>query len=191
MDSKPRLGIALCGSFCTFDRVLGCAQALGAAGYRLVPIMSENARSTDTRFGTADHFAQRLREICGREVIHTIAQAEPIGPQRMLDALIIAPCTGNTLAKLALGITDTAVTMAAKSHLRGGGPVIIGLSTNDALAGTAKNIGSLLDKKNVYFIPFEQDNSEGKPFSMVAHMELMEQTALAALEGRQLQPVVL
>ena len=182
-------GYALCGSFCTFSKSLEQMRALAEDGYHLVPVMSYNAAKTDTRFGKAEHFLQEIHDICGREVIQTIVGAEPIGPKKLVDLMIVAPCTGNTLAKLANGITDTPVTMAVKSNLRIGRPVLLALATNDALAASAQNIGKLLNTKNVYFVPLAQDDPEKKPYSLVADFEKLLPAALAALEGRQLQPV--
>lgn len=153
--------------------------------------MSENAYSLDTRFGDAVYWQRRLKEITDNQIIHTIPQAEPIGPKKLLDALIIAPCTGNTLAKLSTGVTDTAVTLAAKAHLRNGRPLIIAPSTNDALANAAKNIGALLNYKNLYFVPFGEDNYEGKPTSMVADFSQIQETLEMALKGKQLQPIII
>ena len=153
--------------------------------------MSENAYSLDTRFGDAIHWQRRLKELTENQIIHTIPQAEPIGPKKLLDALVIAPCTGNTLAKLATGVTDTAVTLAAKAHLRNGRPLIIAPSTNDALSNAAKNIGALLNYKNVYFVPFGEDNYAGKPMSMVADFSLIQSTIEMALNGKQLQPIII
>lgn len=187
--SKIKMGLALCGSFCTFEKVLPEAEAL-AEEYELTAIMSESARCTDTRFGEADSFFRRLKEITGKEVIHTIKDAEPIGPKKLLDVLVVAPCTGNTLAKLAAGIADTPVTMACKAHLRNGRPLVIAVSTNDALGTNAKNIGELLGRKNVYFVPFGQDDPIKKPLSAVADMSLISKTVRAALRGEQLQPIL-
>ena len=185
-----KIGFALCGSFCTFEKAFPAMEALANA-HDVTPIFSTAAYETDTRFGAAaDHIA-RAESICGKKVIHTIAQAEPIGPKKLLDALIIAPCTGNTLAKLAHSIADGPVTMAAKSHLRNGRPVLIALSTNDALAGAAENIGRLLAKKHYYFVPFGQDDPSGKPTSMIADYALLPAALDAALEGWQLQPILL
>ncbi|HIU32709.1 MAG TPA: dipicolinate synthase subunit B [Candidatus Caccousia avistercoris] len=185
------LGFAMCGSFCTFDRALEQMRRLAAAGYRLLPVMSQNACSTDTRFGRAADFVWEAEDICGRKVIHTIAAAEPLGPKRMVDALVIAPCTGNTLGKLANGITDTPVTMAAKSCLRIGLPVVLNIATNDALAASAPNIGRLLNTRNIYFVPFRQDDPEKKPYSLVSDFESLPAAVEEALAGRQLQPVLL
>ena len=187
--AKKRLGIALCGSYCTYGKLFAALPAL-AARYELVPIMSETAARTDTRFGTAAEHSRRLAEICGRPVITTIAQAEPLGPAEPLDALLIAPCTGNTLAKLARGVTDSSVTMAAKAHLRNGRPLAIALSTNDGLSGSAENIGRLLDRKSVFFVPFGQDDPAKKPRSLQADFSLLAETVEAALRGVQLQPIL-
>lgn len=187
---KKTLGFAMCGSFCTFEKAFEQLRRTAAAGYQLVPIMSDNAYGTDTRFGRASDFIWEAEDICGRKVIHTIAGAEPLGPKRMIDALVIAPCTGNTLAKLAHGITDTPVTMAAKSCLRIGLPVVLCAATNDALAASAQNIGRLMNTKNVYFVPLRQDDPEQKPTSAVSDFELLLPAVEAALKGRQLQPVM-
>lgn len=184
------IGFALCGSFCTYDRVFPVMERLGKS-YELIPIFSQSAYSTDSRFGAAEAHIARAEAICGRPVLHTLAEVEPIGPKKMLDALIIAPCTGNTLAKLAHSIADGPVTMAAKSHLRNGRPVIIAISTNDALAGAAENIGKLLSRKHYYFVPFGQDDAFGKPTSIVADFSKIPQTLEMALEGKQLQPLLL
>ena len=184
------IGFALCGSFCTYDRVFPVMERLGKS-YELIPIFSQSAYSTDSRFGNAEAHIARAEAICGRPVLHTLAEVEPIGPKKMLDALIIAPCTGNTLAKLAHSIADGPVTMAAKSHLRNGRPVIIAISTNDALAGAAENIGKLLSRKHYYFVPFGQDDAFGKPTSVVADFSKIPQTLEQALEGNQLQPLLL
>ena len=184
------IGFALCGSFCTYDRVFPVMEQLGKS-YELIPIFSQSAYSTDSRFGNAEAHIARAEAICGRPVLHTLAEVEPIGPKKMLDALIIAPCTGNTLAKLAHSIADGPVTMAAKSHLRNGRPVIIAISTNDALAGAAENIGKLLSRKHYYFVPFGQDDAFGKPTSIVGDFSKIPQTLEMALEGKQLQPLLL
>lgn len=183
------IGFAMSGSFCTFSRVFPVMEALREK-YDILPIFSEHVYTLDTRFGTAEEHIQRAEAICGVPVIHTIAQAEPIGPKKLLDALVIAPCTGNTLAKLSCGIADTAVTMAAKSHLRNGRPVILAVSTNDALAAAAENIGRLLARKHYYFVPFRQDDAEKKPTSMVADFSQIPRTLELALQGRQVQPVM-
>ena len=184
------IGFALCGSFCTYSQAFPVMKQL-AQTHTLTPIFSGVSYCTDSRFGTAQENIRTVTDICGKEPLHTIAQVEPIGPKKLLDALIIAPCTGNTLAKLAHSIADTSVTMAAKSHLRNGRPVIIAISTNDALAGAAENIGKLMGRKNYYFVPFRQDDAAGKPTSMVADFTRIPDTLEAALEGKQLQPMVL
>ena len=184
------IGFAMCGSFCTFQQVFPVVEDL-AKQHRLVPIMSFNACTIDSRFGTAQSHIQRLTGICGTAPLCTIAEVEPIGPKKLLDALIIAPCTGNTLAKLAHSIADTPVTMAAKSHLRNGRPVLIAVSTNDALAGAAENIGKLLGRKHYYFVPFGQDDAQRKPASMVADFKKIPKARESALEGCQIQPVLL
>lgn len=183
------IGFALCGSFCTYQQIFPIMKAL-AENHQVIPIFSYSARSIDSRFGTAESHIQTAREICNCEPIQTIDAAEPIGPKHLLDALIIAPCTGNTLAKLAHSIADTPVTMAAKSHLRNGRPVIVAISTNDALAGAAENIGRLLARKNYYFVPFGQDDCTGKPTSLVADFSKIPDTLNLALEGRQIQPIL-
>lgn len=185
------IGFALCGSFCTFKNVFAEIEKLKKLEYNIIPIMSENSYSLDTRFGDAAHWREVFREITGNTIIHTIPGAEPIGPKKLLDALIIAPCTGNTLGKLANGITDTAVTLGAKAHLRNERPLIIAPSTNDALTNAAKNIGALLNYKNIYFVPFGQDNFDGKPKSMVADFTLIPETLENALKGIQLQPIMI
>ena len=189
MENKKRLGLALCGSYCTYEKLFQAAEKL-AETYDLIPIMSENAAETDTRFGTATEHIKRLMLLSGHKVVTTIAEAEPLGPAQPMDALLIAPCTGNTLAKLSHGITDTAVTMAAKAHLRNGRPVIIALSTNDGLSGSAENIARLLNRKHFYFVPFRQDDPIKKPRSLQADLSLLEETVRAALQGRQLQPIL-
>ena len=191
MTGQTRVGFALTGSFCTFDKALRAMEETARVYPNILPIFSETAGSTDTRFGRSEDFLQAAAEICGHGVIDSVRAAEPIGPKGLLDVLVIAPCTGNTLAKLAGGIADTAVTMAAKAHLRNGRPVVVAVSTNDGLAGAARNIGELLCRKNYYFVPFRQDDPEGKPTSLVADMTKVTETVAAALEGRQLQPLLL
>lgn len=183
------IGFALCGSFCTYDKAFP-AMAEVASIHTVTPIFSHCAYTTDTRFGTAQQHIQHAAAICGKEPLHTIAQVEPIGPKKLLDALVIAPCTGNTLAKLAHSIADGPVTMAAKSHLRNGGPILLAISTNDALAGAAENIGKLLTRKHFYFVPFGQDAPTQKPTSIVADFSKLLTALEAALEGRQLQPIL-
>lgn len=184
------IGFALCGSFCTFAQVFPVMEELSKQ-HHIIPIFSFASATIDSRFGTADEHLQRARAICGRSPLRTIEGAEPIGPKKMLDALIIAPCTGNTLAKLAHSIADTPVAMAAKSHLRNGRPVIVAVSTNDALGGAAENIGKLLSRKHYYFVPFRQDDPLNKPTSMVADFTKIPQTLEAALKGQQIQPILI
>ncbi|MBE6759523.1 MAG: dipicolinate synthase subunit B [Ruminococcaceae bacterium] len=185
-----RIGYAVCGSFCTFSQTMPVLEKLAAEGADILPIMSDVAYNTDTRFGKAEQFRQRMEAACGRAIVHTIDGAEPIGPKKLLDVLVIAPCTGNTIAKLALGVTDTPVTMAAKAHLRNGRPLILAVATNDGLAASSKNIGLLMNTQNVYFVPFGQDDCDGKPNSLIAHFEQIPETISAAMEGRQLQPLL-
>lgn len=184
------IGFAMCGSFCTFSQVFPVMELL-TRDYRVIPIFSNATYTIDSRFGTAKEHVHVATDICSIEPLHTIAQVEPIGPKKLLDALVIAPCTGNTLAKLAHSIADTPVTMAAKSHLRNGRPVLVAVSTNDALAGAAENIGKLLARKHYYFVPFGQDDAKGKPTSMVADFSQIPDALAAALEGRQLQPILI
>jgi dipicolinate synthase subunit B len=179
------LGYAFCGSFCTHGVALKELQKLIDEGYEILPIMSETVWNTDTRFGTAKGLRDEVERICGRNIVHTIVDAEPLGPKTPLDALIISPCTGNTLAKLANGITDTAVCMAAKAHLRSDRPLIISLASNDALSANLKNIATLLSRKHIYFVPMNQDDPEKKPHSLVADFHRIPETLHAALEGRQ------
>lgn len=186
-----RIGYCLCGSFCTFEKSFEAAGQLADMGAQLIPVMSFNSASLSTRFGTAEENTAKLEAIAGRKVIATIVDAEPIGPKKMCDIMVVAPCTANTLAKLALGITDTPVTMAVKSHLRNGLPVVVAISTNDALAGCAKNIGVLQNYRNYYFVPYKQDNFEKKPNSIVADFSLIPATVAEALSGRQIQPLIL
>ena len=189
MSDKLRVGLAMCGSFCTFDKVLDIAEGLKDR-YDLTAILSETAAGTDTRFGKATDYIARLEALTGKPVIRTIPDAEPIGPQKLFDVLVIAPCTGNTLAKLAHGITDTAVTMAAKAHLRNGRPLCIAFTTNDGLSVTLQNVGAMLTRKNVYFVPFHQDDPLGKPNSLAADFTKLEQTFQAAWNHKQLQPLL-
>lgn len=184
-----KVGYAVCGSFCTFRKTIEAMKQLVQSGADVFPIMSQNAYSLDTRFGKAAGFVEEIESICGKSVIHTIPQAEPIGPQKLLDVLVISPCTGNTLAKLASGVTDTSVTLAAKAHLRNARPLVIGVSTNDALAAAAKNIGALMNNKNIFFIPMSQDDPQKKPNSVVVHFDKTLAAVKAALNKTQLQPV--
>jgi len=191
MDIRGKtIGFAMTGSFCTFGRAFPQAEMLTRAGARVIPILSFNAYEMDTRFFTAADVRLRLTAATGEDALHTLGQVEPIGPKHLLDLLIIAPCTGNTLAKLAAGIADTPVTLAAKSHLRNSGPVLIAVSTNDGLAAAAQNIGELLARRHYFFVPFEQDDPEGKPRSLVARMEDIPACAALALDGVQAQPVL-
>ena len=183
------IGYAMCGSFCTHKASLLQLEALVSRGFEVLPIMSEIVYNTSTRFGEASALIKRVEEICGRRVIHSIVEAEPLGPSIELDAMIICPCTGNTLAKLASGITDTAVCMAAKAHLRGDRPLVITLASNDALSANMKNIAALLNRKCVYFVPMRQDDPEKKPHSLVADFSLLYPTFEAALEGKQYRKV--
>ena len=185
------VGFALTGSFCTFRRALYVMRSLKEKGYNVIPIMSFHAATLDTRFGKAADFVSEIEEITGNRVIASLPEAEPIGPKKLLDILVIEPCTGNTLAKLALGIADTPVTMAAKSHLRNLRPVLIAISSNDALAGAAKNVAMLQNYKNVFFVPYTQDDPAQKPNSIVADFERTEDAILSALQGKQLQPMLL
>lgn len=184
-----KAGIAVCGSFCTFEKVFEAARRLKAAGMELIPIMSFNASSLSTRFGKAEDNVKKLEDICGRRIINSIEEAEPIGPKKMTDIMLLPNCTGNTLAKLAMSVTDSPVTMAVKSHLRGGRPVIINVATNDALSGSAKNIGALMNLRHYYFVPLQQDDWEKKPTSVVGDFDRIEETIEAAMKGVQLQPI--
>lgn len=188
---QPTIGFAMCGSFCTFAPALQALEELHRVFPDILPIMSHVSYETDSRFGQAETFRAQLETLCGREILHTIPAVEPIGPKALLDALVIAPCTGNTLSKLANGIADTPVTLAAKAHLRNEAPVILAVSTNDALAANAENIGKLLNRKHYYFVPFRQDAPQKKPRSMVADFSLLTDTVCHALQGEQLQPILL
>lgn len=183
------IGFAICGSFCTHSHALEQLSLLRDGGYEILPIISENAYSTSTRFGEASTLIGRIERECGREAIHTIIDAEPIGPRIALEAMLICPCTGNTLAKIANGITDTAVTMAAKAHLRSDRPLVIALASNDALSANLRNIGAMLTKKHVYFVPLYQDDPQKKPHSLIADFSLVRETLAAAMEGRQYQRI--
>lgn len=185
------IGYAICGSFCSFAKTLTALEGLIAEGYEVQPIMSERAYSTDTRFYRADEFRKRLTEITGREIIHTVETAEPLGPRTPLDALIISPCTGNTLAKIARGITDSAVTMAAKAHLRCDRPLLIALASNDAMSQNLSNIARLITRRSTYFVPMYQDDPKGKPHSLVADFDRLSESLSAMREGRQLRPIFL
>ncbi|KAB4837062.1 dipicolinate synthase subunit B [Bacteroides thetaiotaomicron] len=186
-----RVGFAFCGSFCTYDMAMTALEEVKRRYSDVTPIISEKSAATDTRFGAAHDFMKEMQRICDKTPIDSIKAAEPIGPQKLLDVMVICPCTGNTLAKLATGVTDSSVTMAAKAHLRNGRPLIIAVSTNDGLSGSAKNIGTLLDKKNVYFVPFRQDDPAKKPTSLVADFTKIPETIEAARKGEQIQPLLL
>lgn len=190
-DKQLTVGLAVTGSFCTFAKIKEVTKQLAEENIRIIPIYSLHVQKMDTRFGTAEEFRADLEKITGEKGIDTIQQAEPIGPNGYLDALIIAPCTGNTLAKLCAGITDTPVLMAAKAHLRNEKPLIISISTNDALGMNFKNIGMLMNMKHIYFVPFGQDNYKKKTNSMIAHTDLIYDTLTQALQGKQIQPVIM
>lgn len=183
------IGYCFCGSFCTVSKSVGVLRSLAAEGNALLPIMNDSVYSTDTRFGKAADTVRTVEEICGKPVIHTIVEAEPIGPQIALDMLVVAPCTGNTLAKLAAGITDSPVTMAVKAQLRSNRPVVLALATNDALSANLKNIGLLMSRKNIYFVPMKQDDPEKKPYSLVCDFDMLKPTMMGAFAGRQIMPI--
>lgn len=188
---NKNIGIALTGSFCTFDKAFEEIEKLLADNANVYPILSFNSQTIDSRFGKSADFYKRLKDMTGHEPITTIEDAEPIGPKNLFDILAVIPCTGNTLAKMASGITDTPVLMAAKAHIRNNKPLVLSIATNDALGLNLKNIGTLLNSKNIYFVPFGQDSPDGKPKSMIAHTHLLSLTLESALEGKQIQPVVL
>lgn len=187
--SPLRIGFALCGSFCTLERVTAQMARLAAAGHTLVPIVSDAVYTTDTRFGTAAHWRERLTALCGTPPLHTLTQVEPIGPRDMLDVLVVAPCTGATLARLAAGESATPVALAVKSHLRRERPVVLAVSTNDALSGSFPSIAALKNRKHLYFVPMRQDDPLQKPNSLVADFEKLPDAIVAAMEGRQVQPL--
>lgn len=187
---KPQIGYALTGSFCTFRKSLSALAAL-TEEYDVHPIFSDAAYRTDTRFGKAADFIAQVEALCGREILHTLPQVEPLGPKAPLDLLIVAPCTGTTLGKLANGIADTPVTFACKAHLRNARPILLAVSTNDGLSGAAANLGTLLNRRHYYFVPFGQDSPQSKPFSLVADFEKLPEAARLALAGRQMQPILL
>lgn len=188
--SGLKIGYAVTGSFCTFEKSFNQAEILRKMGAELIPIMSENASSISTRFGSAEDNLKKLENICGCKVINSIADAEPIGPKNLTDIMIVSPCTSNTASKLANSITDSAVTMAVKSHLRGGKPVILAIASNDSLMGSAKNLGILFNMKNYYFVPMRQDDYIKKPSSLVAEFSMIPQTVESALKGIQLRPII-
>lgn len=187
---KATLGFALCGSFCTYRAVIGVLPKL-TAEYDVIPIFSDAGCSIDSRFGPADAFVREVEELCGKKALHKLEDVEPLGPKKLLDLLIVAPCTGNTLGKLANGIADSPVTFACKAHLRNARPILLAVSTNDGLSGSAENLGKLLNRKHYYFVPFGQDSPMKKPYSLVADFSRLPEAADAALEGRQLQPILL
>lgn len=188
---KLRLGYAFCGSFCTIKDSLGALKALAQENIKITPIMSQIVYTTDTRFGKAQELIDEVEEICGEKVIHTIPAAEPIGPKNLLDIIVVSPCTGNTLAKIALGITDTPVTMAVKAHLRNNKPVVLAPATNDALGASSKNFGILHNTKNIYFVPYRQDDPHSKNNSLVCDFTLLPKAVASALKGEQLQPIII
>ncbi len=190
-DKDLRVGFAFCGSFCTMSKALAALEQTAARFGPVTPIVSETVASTDTRFGAAHDFMREMERICARRVVSTVAGAEPIGPKGLLDVLAICPCTGNTLAKLAHGVTDTAVTMAAKAHLRNGRPLVLALATNDGLSGSAPNLGMMLNRRHVFFVPFGQDDCREKPASLVADFSLVPDAIRAAVKEEQLQPLLL
>lgn len=185
------IGFAMTGSFCTFSKTIPKIKELVDEGANVIPIMSFNAYNLDTKFGKAEDFIHQIEDITGNKIIHTIQDAEPIGPKKMTDIMVVAPATGNTISKLVNSIIDTPVTMAVKSHLRNNNPVVIAISTNDALSGSASNIGELLNRKNYYFVPFRQDNPITKPRSIVFDSEYISKTISSALENQQIQPIIL
>ncbi len=190
--NKINIGFAMTGSFCTFAKALEQAEKLAEdEKWNIYPILSENSYTMDTRFGTARSTIEKLEALSGKDVIHRIVDAEPIGPKKLLDVLVVAPCTSNTLAKIANGVNDTPVTMAVKSHIRNERPVVLAVSTNDALAAAGRNIGQLMGQRNIFFVPMAQDDPKGKPRSVVADFTQLIPTVEAALEGRQIQPILL
>lgn len=191
MHRTDTIGFALTGSYCTFHKVVPQMEVLVHQGYRVIPILSEHTSLTDTRFGTAEKWKEHISAITGETILQSLPQVEPIGPKRLLDLLIIAPCTGNSIAKMANGIADTSVTLAAKSHLRNNRPVVVAVSTNDGLGANARNIGTLLARKHIYMVPFGQDDCVEKENSLVANFTLIPETVSAALDGKQLQPVLI
>jgi len=188
--TAKRIGFAITGSFCTIAAVFPAMEELKREGAELTPIFSNSVYEWDTRFFAAKDLIDRVYKICGKLPLHTVPDVEPIGPKKLLDMVVIAPCTGNSLAKMALGVVDTPVLMAAKSTLRNGCPVVLALSTNDGLGNSAKNIGTLSNMRNIYLVPYEQDSPKGKPNSLVARMELIPDTCKLALDGKQIQPVL-
>lgn len=188
--SDKTIGFAMCGSFCTFKKAIAALEKLSQTGANIIPIMSEMSYNTNTRFGKAEDFIKKIKDITGNDIIKSVKEAEPIGPKGLLDLLVVMPCTGNSLAKISGGIADTSVTMAVKAHLRNARPVLIAVSTNDGLGCAAKNIGALLNYKGIYFVPLAQDDCEKKPNSLVADFDKLNEACVAALSGKQLQPVL-
>ena len=184
------VGYAFCGSFCTISDSVKALKELAKQDIKIIPIMSQIVYTTDTRFGKAEDIINEIEEICNQKTVHTIASAEPIGPKNLLDIIIVAPCTGNTLAKIALGITDTPVTMAVKAHLRNNKPVVLAPATNDALGASCKNIGLLHNTKNIYFVPYRQDDPQKKNNSLICDFSLIPETVEKALNGEQIQPIL-
>ena len=191
MKQQGRIGFGFCGSYCTYAQAMQALEEVAEGWEEVIPIVADSGAITDTRFGEAAMWLSRMEEICGRKPLISVKEVEPIGPKKPLDALVICPCTGNTLGKLAHGIADTSVTMAVKSHLRNGRPVVLAVSTNDGLGAAAENIGKLLSRRDIYFVPFGQDDPEGKPRSLVADFGQVSETLAAALAGRQIQPLLL
>lgn len=191
MDFKElNIGYCMCGSFCTLSNSLNQMKNLVELGGKIIPIMSYSVLNTDTRFGTSEFFTNSVQELTGQKIISTIEDAEPIGPKNYIDIMVVAPCTGNTLAKLNYGIVDTPVLMAVKAHLRNNKPVLLAIATNDALSANFENIGGLMNKKNFYFVPFGQDDCIKKPKSMIADFEKIPQAINEALKGHQIQPIL-
>lgn len=187
---QQKVGYCLTGSYCTFQKSLDALADLIANGFDVYPMMSENAYTTDTRFGKASDFVKKIEQMTGKKVLSKISEVEPIGPKKYIDVMVLSPCTGNTMSKLANGITDTAATMAAKASLRNGIPVVIALATNDGLGQSAKSLGAMLPVKNVYFVPISQDDPVKKPTSLVCDFKRLRETVLLALEGKQIEPVI-
>lgn len=184
------IGLCITGSFCTYEKILEITDKIVKEGHKVIPIVSDAVKNMDTRFGKAKDFIEKIEAVTGNEVVSTVVQAEPLGPQNAIDVLAVAPCTGNTLAKLSCGISDDAVTMSCKAHMRNYKPLVIAISTNDALGLNMKNIATLMNEKNVYFVPFGQDNPEKKPKSLIADYDLLLDTILIAEKGKQLQPII-
>jgi len=189
-NKKINIGFAICGSFCTHSTILNSIKSLVEKGYNVLPIVSECVAKTDTRFGKAKDFIEQLEKTTNHKVVDNIVDAEPLGPSNAIDILVIAPMTGNTLGKIANGVNDTSVTMTCKAHVRNDKPVVIGISTNDAMGLNYKNLGLLMSSKNFYFVPFSQDNYLNKPKSLVANWDKLEDTILNAINGIQTQPVI-